>query len=175
MLVSRGKDLCHVQLHPPWFEPIVDCRSWPALWQMTVCIWYEFIHKPVLYHTLISMHGDNLLHRTIAYNTTINMELLKRDIGNLVLNVTHRCVMWERVICKYEPTIKYWQCSSVTQYYTFRFQFVSDTINFMRKAKYICIWLSQYLDKGNSLSLFLDMRNLYVYVLYNDTKGQTLD
>ena len=30
MLVSRDRDLCHVQLHPNWFEPISECRSWPG-------------------------------------------------------------------------------------------------------------------------------------------------
>ena len=25
---SRGRDLCHVQLHPTWFEPTAECRSW---------------------------------------------------------------------------------------------------------------------------------------------------
>ena len=27
MLVSRGRDLCHVQPHPTWFEPTAECRS----------------------------------------------------------------------------------------------------------------------------------------------------
>ena len=27
MLVSRDRDLCHVQLHPTWFEPTSECRS----------------------------------------------------------------------------------------------------------------------------------------------------
>ena len=27
---SRGRNLCHVQVHPIWFEPISECRSWPG-------------------------------------------------------------------------------------------------------------------------------------------------
>ena len=27
MLLSRGRDLCHVQPHPTWFEPTAECRS----------------------------------------------------------------------------------------------------------------------------------------------------
>ena len=27
MLVSRGRDLCHAQPHPTWFEPTAECRS----------------------------------------------------------------------------------------------------------------------------------------------------
>ena len=27
--ISRGRDLCHVQLHPTSFEPTAGCRSWP--------------------------------------------------------------------------------------------------------------------------------------------------
>ena len=27
MLVSRGRDLCHLQPHPTWFEPTAECRS----------------------------------------------------------------------------------------------------------------------------------------------------
>ena len=30
VLVSREWDLCHVQLHPTWFEPTSECRSWPV-------------------------------------------------------------------------------------------------------------------------------------------------
>ena len=30
VLVSRDKDLCHVQLHLTWFEPTDECRSWPV-------------------------------------------------------------------------------------------------------------------------------------------------
>ena len=29
--ISRGRDLCHVQLHPTWCEPTVGCRSWPLV------------------------------------------------------------------------------------------------------------------------------------------------
>ena len=31
ILVSRDRDFCHVQLHPTWFEPISECRSWPVI------------------------------------------------------------------------------------------------------------------------------------------------
>ena len=24
------RDLCHIQLHPTWFEPTYECRSWPV-------------------------------------------------------------------------------------------------------------------------------------------------
>ena len=27
----QDRDLCHVQLHPTWFEPIAECRSWPVV------------------------------------------------------------------------------------------------------------------------------------------------
>ena len=30
LLVSRDRDLPHVQLHPTWFEPISECRSCPV-------------------------------------------------------------------------------------------------------------------------------------------------
>ena len=30
VLVSKDRDLCHVQLHPTWFEPTAECRSWPV-------------------------------------------------------------------------------------------------------------------------------------------------
>ena len=30
MLLPRDRDLCRVKLHPTWFEPISDCRSWPV-------------------------------------------------------------------------------------------------------------------------------------------------
>ena len=30
VLVPQYRDLCHVQLHPTWFEPTFDCRSWPG-------------------------------------------------------------------------------------------------------------------------------------------------
>ena len=30
VLVSQDKDLCPVQLHPTWFEPTSECRSWPV-------------------------------------------------------------------------------------------------------------------------------------------------
>ena len=30
VLVSQDRDLCHVQLHPTWFEPISEC-SWPVV------------------------------------------------------------------------------------------------------------------------------------------------
>ena len=28
VLVLQDRDLCHVQLHSTWFEPISECRSW---------------------------------------------------------------------------------------------------------------------------------------------------
>ena len=28
LLVSRDRNLCHVQLHPTWFEPTAECRRW---------------------------------------------------------------------------------------------------------------------------------------------------
>ena len=31
VLVSQDIDLCHVQLHPTWFEPTSECRSWPVV------------------------------------------------------------------------------------------------------------------------------------------------
>ena len=31
VLVLRNKDLCHVQLHPTYFEPAAGCRSWPVV------------------------------------------------------------------------------------------------------------------------------------------------
>ena len=31
VLVSQDRDLCHVQLHPTWFEPTTVCRSWPVV------------------------------------------------------------------------------------------------------------------------------------------------
>ena len=31
VLVSQDRDLCHVQLHPTWFEPTSECRSWPLV------------------------------------------------------------------------------------------------------------------------------------------------
>ena len=31
VLVSQDRYLCHVQLHPTWFEPTSDCRSWPVV------------------------------------------------------------------------------------------------------------------------------------------------
>ena len=31
VLVSQDRDLCHVQLHPTWFEPTSECRSWPVV------------------------------------------------------------------------------------------------------------------------------------------------
>ena len=30
VLVSRDRDLCHVQLHPTGFEPTAECRIWPV-------------------------------------------------------------------------------------------------------------------------------------------------
>ena len=30
VLVSQDRDLCHVQLHPAWFEPTAEYRSWPV-------------------------------------------------------------------------------------------------------------------------------------------------
>ena len=30
MLDSQGRDLCHVQPHPTWFEPTAECRSKPV-------------------------------------------------------------------------------------------------------------------------------------------------
>ena len=31
VLVSQDRDLCHVQLHPTWFEPTSECRSWSVV------------------------------------------------------------------------------------------------------------------------------------------------
>ena len=31
VLVSQDRDLYHVQLHPIWFEPTSECRSWPVV------------------------------------------------------------------------------------------------------------------------------------------------
>ena len=31
VLVSRNRDLRHVQLHPTWFEPAVGCRGWSVV------------------------------------------------------------------------------------------------------------------------------------------------
>ena len=31
VLVSQDRDLCHVQLHPTWFEPTSECRIWPVV------------------------------------------------------------------------------------------------------------------------------------------------
>ena len=31
VLVSKDRDLYHVQLHPTWFEPTSECRSWPVI------------------------------------------------------------------------------------------------------------------------------------------------
>ena len=31
VLVSRNRDLCHVQLHPTWFEAAAGWRSWPVV------------------------------------------------------------------------------------------------------------------------------------------------
>ena len=31
VLVSQEIDFCHVQLHPTWFEPTSECRSWPVV------------------------------------------------------------------------------------------------------------------------------------------------
>ena len=31
VLVSQDSDLCHVQLHPTWFEPTSECKSWPVV------------------------------------------------------------------------------------------------------------------------------------------------
>ena len=31
VLVSRNRDLCHVQLHLTWFEPAAGCRSWQVV------------------------------------------------------------------------------------------------------------------------------------------------
>ena len=31
VLVSQDIDLCHVQLHPTWFESTSECRSWPVV------------------------------------------------------------------------------------------------------------------------------------------------
>ena len=31
VLVSQDRGLCHVQLHPTWFEPTSACRSWPVV------------------------------------------------------------------------------------------------------------------------------------------------
>ena len=31
VLVSQDRDLCHVQLHPTWFEPTSECKSWPVV------------------------------------------------------------------------------------------------------------------------------------------------
>ena len=31
VLVSKDRDLCHVQIHPTWFEPTSECRSWPVV------------------------------------------------------------------------------------------------------------------------------------------------
>ena len=31
VLVSQDRDLFHIQLHPTWFEPTSECRSWPAV------------------------------------------------------------------------------------------------------------------------------------------------
>ena len=31
VLVSQDRDLCHAQLHPTWFEPTSECRSWPVV------------------------------------------------------------------------------------------------------------------------------------------------
>ena len=30
VLVSRDRDLCHVQIHPTWCETTAECRSWPV-------------------------------------------------------------------------------------------------------------------------------------------------
>ena len=31
VLFLRNRDLCHLQLHPTWFEPAAGCRSWPVV------------------------------------------------------------------------------------------------------------------------------------------------
>ena len=31
VLVSQDRDLGHLQLHPTWFEPASECRSWPVV------------------------------------------------------------------------------------------------------------------------------------------------
>ena len=31
VLFSQDRDLCYVQLHPTWFEPTSECRSWPVV------------------------------------------------------------------------------------------------------------------------------------------------
>ena len=31
VLVSQDRYLCHVHLHPIWFEPTSECRSWPMV------------------------------------------------------------------------------------------------------------------------------------------------
>ena len=31
VLVLRNRDLCHVQLHPTWFDPAAGCRIWPVV------------------------------------------------------------------------------------------------------------------------------------------------
>ena len=31
VLVSQDRDLCHAQIHPTWFEPTSECRSWPVV------------------------------------------------------------------------------------------------------------------------------------------------
>ena len=31
VLVSQDRDLCHVQLHPTWFEPTSKCRGWSVV------------------------------------------------------------------------------------------------------------------------------------------------
>ena len=42
VLVSQDRDLCHVQLHPTWFDPTSECRSWPVVTH--ICIVDTFSH-----------------------------------------------------------------------------------------------------------------------------------
>ena len=84
VLVSRDSDLCHVQLHPTWFDSTSECRSGPMV------SYLHSGHLPVgLYYgrgTLVRLlmvwcwHVDALLLNTFLYpGNAMNRSIVNRN------------------------------------------------------------------------------------------------
>ena len=86
MLVSRERDLCHVRLHPTWFESTSECRSW------TVASNLYNEHLPMSWSRVSFASWSTFWFPSITQSLGIQQ---KRTCMSLLLNNQSRFMIWQ--------------------------------------------------------------------------------
>ena len=78
VLVSGGRDLCHVQPHPSWFEPTAECRSYSVASNLSgghlpvgrgsILLVGPLFHFPQYHSGLVSSKNEHVYHQYLRQN-----------------------------------------------------------------------------------------------------------